>query len=234
MTELLYIKDSYIKEFEAAVVSATNNEIILNKTAFYPAGGGVPCDKGVLIVNHKAYNIINVVKKDGNVVHEVAEFGITQGEPVKAVLDWQWRYVLMRMHTACHVLSSVFVKEAGALITGNQLGLTQSRVDFNLEKFDREKIQQYIERANELLNTNQDVTVSFMPRAEAEKIQELAKLAIGLKQGIEEIRIVKIGNIDMQADGGLHVKNTGEVGAIQLLKCENKGKANRRVYFTLQ
>jgi misacylated tRNA(Ala) deacylase len=138
------------------------------------------------------------------------------------------------MHTACHVLSSVFVKEVGALITGNQLDLQQSRVDFNLENFDREKIQQYINKANDLLATHQEIAISFMPRAEAEKIPELAKLAMGLKQGIEEIRVITIGNIDTQADGGTHVKNTKEVGTIELIKCENKGKANRRVYFTLK
>jgi Ser-tRNA(Ala) deacylase AlaX len=234
MTTTLYTTDSYVKEFEATVISANNTEIVLNQTAFFPAGGGLPCDKGTFIVNNKTYTVLTTARKDNNIVHEVDIPGIREGDIVKASLDWQRRYQLMRMHTACHVLSAVFVKEAGALITGNQLDLTQSRVDFNLENFDRHKINDYIAIANTLLKTNQEVTVSFMPRAEAEKIPELAKLAIGLKQGIEEIRVVAISTIDRQADGGPHVKNTSEVGTIQLIKCENKGKANRRVYFTLQ
>ncbi len=233
MTTTLYATDSYVKEFEATVVSANNTEIILNQTAFYPAGGGVLCDKGTFIVNNKTYSVLSTARKESNIVHEVDIPGIQAGDVVKATIDWERRYKLMRMHTACHVLSTVFVKEAGALITGNQLDLAQSRVDFNLENFDREKINDYIAKANELLKTNQEVTISFMPRVEAEKIPELAKLAMGLKQGVEEIRVVTIGNIDRQADGGPHVKNTGEVGIIQLIKCENKGKANRRVYFNV-
>ncbi|MFA6888927.1 MAG: alanyl-tRNA editing protein, partial [Candidatus Woesearchaeota archaeon] len=177
MTELLYLKNSYIKEFEATVVSSNNNEIVLDKTVFYPQGGGQIGDTGTLTINDTTYIVLNTVKKEGFIIHQVSEKGLNSGDIVRGIIDWQRRYTIMRMHTACHVLSSVFVKEAGALITGNQLDLQQSRVDFNLENFDREKIQQYINKANDLLATHQEIAISVMPRAKAEKIPELAKLA---------------------------------------------------------
>ena len=239
MTTFLYHKDSYLKEFTAMVIETNKNEageavfIVLDQTAFYPTGGGQPHDTGTLTKEGKVYHVIFVGNVNGQVSHQVDQTGLQPGDVVSCKIDWERRYMLQRMHTACHVLSSVFIKEAGALITGNQLGIDQSRIDFSLDNFDRERIQQYIARANELLTTHQDVEVSFMPRVEAEKIPELSKLAMGLKQGVSEIRVVKIGNIDSQADCGTHVHNTKEVGTIELLKCENKGKSNRRLYFRL-
>ncbi|MBI5072662.1 alanyl-tRNA editing protein [Candidatus Woesearchaeota archaeon] len=244
MTTLLYHKDSYLKECTAIVVETKINEqktnengkqiIILDQTIFYPSGGGQPHDIGT-ITNTKDGKVVHVIAvrmQEGQVQHEI-DHELKQGDVVHCKLDWERRYQLQKMHTACHVLSSIFVKETGALITGNQLNLEQSRIDFSLDTFDREKIQEYINKANQALQPNHDVEVFFMPRAEAEKMPELSKLAMGLKEGVKEIRVVKIGNIDMQADGGTHVKNTREVGTIELIKCENKGKANRRLYFKL-
>ncbi len=209
--------------------------IVLDQTVFYPTGGGQPNDTGTLtrVKDNKTFNVIFVGNLNGQISHQIDSEGLESGDVVQGKIDWQRRYQLQKMHTACHVLSSVFIKETGALITGNQLNINQSRIDFSLEIFAREKIQDYINKANELLATNQDIEVSFMPRNEAEKIPELSKLAMGLKQGVNEIRVVKIGNIDTQADGGTHVKNTKEVGKIELIKCENKGKNNRRLYFKL-
>ena len=140
----------------------------------------------------------------------------------------------MRMHTATHVLSSVFIKEAGALITGNQLDLEKTRIDFSLEDFDRDKISDYVKKANELSATNAEIKVSFMPREEVEQKPELARLAKGLPEGVKTLRIVNIEGIDIQADGGTHVKNTSEVGTIEVLDCKNKGKNNRRIYLTIK
>lgn len=242
MTKLLYHKDSYLKECTAIVVETKTNEpetnesgkqiVILDQTIFYPSGGGQPHDTGTITKDGKVSHVIAVSMKEGQVEHEI-DHELKQGDVVHCKIDWERRYQLQKMHTACHVLSAIFVKETGALITGNQLNLDQSRIDFSLDVFDREKIQGYINKANEALQTNQDIEVFFMPRAEAEKMPELSKLAMGLKEGVKEIRVVKIGNIDTQADGGTHVKNTREIGKIELIKCENKGKANRRLYFKL-
>lgn len=239
MTKALYHKDSYLKEFTATITEVNTNEtgdpvfIVLDQTAFYPTGGGQPHDTGTLTKDGKAYHVVFVGNFNGNVSHQIDLPGLQPGDVVHGKIDWERRYMLQRMHTACHVLSSIFITQAGALITGNQLGIDQSRIDFSLDNFDREKIQEYIDKANQALATNQNVEVSFMPRAEAEKIPELSKLAMGLKQGVSEIRLIKIGDIDTQADGGTHVHNTKEVGSIELVKCENKGKANRRLYFRL-
>ena len=239
MTKELFLKDSYLKEFTATVTEVNNDKennpvfIILDQTAFYPNGGGQPSDIGTLTKDRQVYNVIFAGRFNNQISHQVDKPGLKPGDVIHGKIDWERRHILQRMHTACHVISSVFVKEAGALITGNQLDLEKSRIDFSLDNFDREKIQEYINKANELLATNQDIEISFMPREEAEKIQELSKLAIGLKQGVKEIRVVKIGDIDTQADGGTHVNNTSEVGKIELIKCENKGKNNRRLYFKL-
>ena len=241
MTKQLYHTNSYLTECTATVTEVNKDEtgkavfIVLDQTVFYPTGGGQPHDTGMLtrVKDNKTFNVLFVGNVNGQISHQVEQEGLHVGDIIQGKINWQRRYQLQKMHTACHVLSAVFVKETGALITGNQLNLDQSRIDFSLDTFDREKIQEYINKANELLATNQDVEVSFMPRSEAEKIPELSKLAMGLKQGVNEIRVVKIGTIDTQADGGTHVKNTNEVGKIELIKCENKGKSNRRLYFKL-
>ncbi len=241
MTTLLYLTNSYLTEFTATVTDVNKDEtgnpvfIVLDQTAFYPTGGGQLHDTGTLTnsKDEKTYTVFFTGNLNGTVSHQVDNPGLQPGDVVQGKIDWQRRYQLQKMHTACHVLSSVFIKEAGALITGNQLNTNQSRIDFSLETFDREKIQEYINKANKLLATNQEVEVFFMPRSEAEKKPELAKLAIGLKEVINDIRVVKIGTIDTQADGGTHVKNTKEVGKIVLIKCDNKGKSNRRLYFLI-
>jgi misacylated tRNA(Ala) deacylase len=140
----------------------------------------------------------------------------------------------MRMHTSAHILSAVFHQEAGALITGNQLNLDKSRIDFSLENFDREKINEYIKKANEVVEQDLPIKVYTMPKAKALTDPTMFKLAKGVPQGIENIRIVEIEGFDRQADGGTHLNSTKEVGKIVFLKAENKGKNNRRVYYTLE
>ena len=136
------------------------------------------------------------------------------------------------MHTAAHLISAILYKHEQVLITGNQLGIDKSRIDFNLEKLDREKIKQYIDEANQLIEKGADVKIYFLPREEALKIPTISRLAKGLLD-LKEFRIVEIEGIDIQADGGTHVRNIKEIGNIELLKIDNKGKNNRRLYFTL-
>ena len=143
----------------------------------------------------------------------------------------------MKMHTTCHIISTIFHREAGALITGNQIGYDKSRIDFSIEDYDIEKIKEYIEIANQEIQKELDVSVSYMKREEALKDSSLVKLANALPPAVENLRIVTIGDVenplDRQADGGTHVKNTKEIGKVEFLKSENKGKSNRRVYFKL-
>ncbi len=230
MTELLFMNDSYTKDFSAAVTEANGTEIVLDKTAFYPEGGGQLCDLGVIENNDVIYNVIGVRKENGRIIHVLDKEGLKFDDNVHGRIDWKRRYTLMRSHTAAHVLSAVMHGETGALITGNQLGLEQSRIDFSLDVFDKEKIREYVEKANEYLSRDVPIRTYFISPSEAD--EKITKLAMGITQH-EKIHIVEIGDIDKQADGGTHVANVREVGRIQLVKTENKGKNNRRVYFQL-
>jgi Ser-tRNA(Ala) deacylase AlaX len=229
-----YMYDSYLKEYNSTALEIDSNKIVLRDTIFYPSSGGQPTDKGHFMCGDDRYEVINVKKENGKIVHEVDKEGIKEKDDIVMHLDWDRRYKLMRYHTATHVLCSVFHNEGKALITGNQLDLEQTRIDFNLEEFDREKIDVYVKMANEVLKKNLQVRSYFLMREEAMKIQGIVKLAAALPPQIDELRIVEIGDFDIQADGGTHVNNTLEVGEIEIVKCENKGKSNRRVYFRLK
>lgn len=233
MTEPLYLKDSYAKEFTAKIVSVNINSIVLDKTLFYPSGGGQPADTGKIVFNGSEYKVLNVKKDPAGMLHELDREGLRVGDVVTGSIDWNRRYKLMRSHTAVHVLVSVICSETSALITGNQIGIEKSRIDFNLDSFDRAKIQEYVEKANSLIQKDLPVSIEFTTRDKALQNQSLFKLMKGFPENIKDIRIVTIGDIDQQADGGTHVKSTKEIGKIELLECENKGKNNRRVYIKI-
>ncbi len=139
----------------------------------------------------------------------------------------------MRSHTATHILAEAIFKETGALITGNQIDVDKCRIDFDLENNDQELIKNAIEKANKIIKENLEIKIEFKPREEAMKIPQLSKLAIGLPESIKEVRIVSIGNYDIQADGGTHVHNTKKIGKIEFIKTDNRGKNNRRIYFRI-
>jgi misacylated tRNA(Ala) deacylase len=139
----------------------------------------------------------------------------------------------MRMHTSAHLLSAIFNKQTGALITGNQIEAEKSRIDFSLENFDRERMLVYCKQANEAIAKNPPVKTYFMKREEALQIPGITKLASAAPPDVKELRIVEIEGLDLQADGGVHVKSLGEIREINPLKFENKGKNNRRLYFTI-
>ncbi|MBI4150490.1 alanyl-tRNA editing protein [Candidatus Woesearchaeota archaeon] len=234
--EALYMDDSYLKEFDATVIGIKDGKhIFLDKTAFYPTGGGQPCDYGSLIrkSDGKRFDVVNVAKMDGKIAHELREPGLQEGDHVHGGIDWERRYKLMRMHTAAHLLSAMCFK-MGAKMTGNQLGTDESRIDFDLEQFDKERITQQVAMLNESMKRDAPVKVYYMDREEALKDPEMVKLAKILPPAVERLRIVDIKDMDRQADGGTHVKSTKEVGEIVITKMENKGKSNRRVYFTLK
>ncbi|MBW2969989.1 alanyl-tRNA editing protein [Candidatus Woesearchaeota archaeon] len=233
MTELLYLKDSYQKECEATVTEANENKIVLDKTIFYPSSGGQPNDTGTITAD-KEYKVTNVKKEQGKIIHELDSAGLKPGDKVQCKIDWEKRYKLMRNHTAAHILSVAFFNETGALVTGNQLDLEKSRFDFELENFDRETMENCVNKANELIKKEMEIKAYELPREEAMKIPGVIKLACALPPSTAILRIVEIGDIDKQADGGTHVKNTKEVGTIKILGFENKGKGRKRVYFSIE
>ena len=243
MTEILYFLDCYLREFEATVEKVTDDKyVVLDRTAFYPESGGQPSDTGKLIREEDGteFEVVYVGKFNGDISHEIAPAGETEtsglkaGDRVRGVIDWDRRYTHMRMHTATHVMANVIEKEAGAQITGNQLGLDQSRVDFSLEAFDRDKFAEYEKIANEIISRNHPVNLYLVSRREAEeKLLRLTTLAKGFSEEITEVRLVEIEGVTIEACGGTHLKNTGEIKGIKIEKLQNKGKSNRRMYFTL-
>jgi len=234
VTEPLYLKDSYLKEFIAKVIAVHNNSIELDKTVFYPTGGGQPNDTGVISLNGNDLEVVDVKKHGDKILHYVnSQPNLQTDSKIIGKIVWNRRYKFMRMHTASHIIASVFHQKHGALITGNQIGLEKTRFDFSLEGFNRQKIGECIDEANSLIRKNADVNVYFLKSEEAMKIPNIVKLAGVLPPNLQTLRIVEIEDIDTQADGGTHVKNTKEIGKIELLKMENKGKSNRRVYFKL-
>ncbi len=234
VTKKLYLDNSYMQETSAKITDINENKVELNQTIFYPRGGGQPSDSGKLIKGNKEFIVKETKSKEGRIWHVLENFeGLQIGDEIKAKIDWDKRYRLMRMHTAAHILSSVIYKKTGALITGNQLDLEKSRIDFSLDDFDREKMQEYVDKANELIIEDAEIKDFTISREEAESRPEFARLAKGLPSFVKDIRIVEIGDIDKQADGGTHVRSLKEVGKIKYLKAENKGAERRRVYYTL-
>lgn len=230
MTERLFWQDAYIRDFEATVVSVEGNKLVLDRTAFNPRGGGLVTDLGTV----NGQELAEVVKEGDAIFHVFQTAPSSKaGEKVHCVLDWDRRHRIMRMHTTAHILSSVVHRGTGALITGNQIRPDESRVDFDLEQFDKEKMSGYIEEVNSVVRMGVEVKSFFMKREEALKMPGLVKLANAAPPSVEMLRIVQVGDVDTQADGGVHVKNTREIGEVVGLRTENKGKRNRRLYFTV-
>jgi Ser-tRNA(Ala) deacylase AlaX len=235
--EAIYMDDMELKEWDATVTSVSQDKfVVLDKSAFYPNSGGVEWDTGTIIrdSDNQEFNVVFAGKFSGHISHEINPPGLKEGDKVHCKLDWDRRYLLMRYHTAAHVLSGMFNKETGAKITGNQITPEKGRIDFALEEFDRELIDACIRKSNELIEQDLPVEVYYKPKEEALKDPNMVKLANAMPPDVKNIRVVDIKGFDYQADGGCHVKSLKEVGKIEFLKADNKGKSNRRVYFKLE
>ncbi|MHA1477278.1 MAG: alanyl-tRNA editing protein AlaXM [Promethearchaeota archaeon] len=235
MTEALYMNDSYLKKWDAKVVTVKDDKyVVLDKTAFYPKGGGQPWDEGYIFKNDEKFKVVYVGKFSGEISHEVEKPGLKEGDMVSCELDWERRYTYMRYHTACHLISNLLFRRANAKITGNQIELDKARMDFSMEDYSPEKLQTYVEESNEIIKQDLSIAIETMSRVAVLEEPELARLAVGLPKNLQEFRIVKIGDIDKQVDGGTHVNNLKEIGEIKMTKTVNKGKNNRRLYFILK
>ncbi|MBS3109121.1 alanyl-tRNA editing protein [Candidatus Woesearchaeota archaeon] len=233
-SQAAYLQDCYNREFEAVVEEANGKYIVLQKTFFYPDSGGQPYDTGMLMTEDgRMFKVIFVGKFGNNISHELDQEGLKPGDKVKGMVDWERRYAHMRMHTAIHILCAVINKISGAQITGNQIGVEKTRIDFSLDNFDREQIKRYEEETNRIINNAHDVEFKFMSREDALEIPSVVKLQMEFPKDVETIRLVDIVGFDVQACGGTHVKNTSEVRGIRVIKAENKGRNNRRIYFEL-
>jgi misacylated tRNA(Ala) deacylase len=234
MTDRLYQTDSYLREFEAVItaVQAEQRGVYLDRTAFYPGGGGQPCDTGTLVVDGQRY-VVGKVEKDGLHVIEGQTLP-PAGAEVTGALDWDRRYRLMRTHTAMHILCGVVWRDYGASVTGGQMEPLQGRMDFEFERLQKELVSEIEQRINAEVAAARDVRVKILPREEAFQIPDLIRTKINLlPEGIAEVRTVEIVGLDLQADGGTHVANTREVGTIRISDYKSKGGINKRIYVEL-
>lgn len=230
MTELIYLKDSYVKEFTATVVGhdTEQNGVLLDKTAFYPGGGGQPNDVGKLIAGDTEYTVSKV--KRGNVHILDGDLPAIDTE-VTGVIDWERRHKLMRTHTAMHILCGVVWRDYQASVTGGNMDVLSGRMDFEFETLDQDLLEEIEAKINTEITESRAVKVQSLPREEAFQIPDLIRTKINLlPEGITEIRTIELVGLDLQADGGTHVANTSEVGAIKLTKYKNKGGINKRLY----
>ncbi|MGV8141480.1 MAG: alanyl-tRNA editing protein [Candidatus Woesearchaeota archaeon] len=244
-TKLLYLDDSYAREFDAKIIdvieiSVSENDtttqaiyFVLDQTLFYAKGGGQPCDIGVVERSGVSYPVFEVIKREGRVLHKVDRGGLKIGDEVHGTIDWNRRHMLMRMHTASHLLDAVLYRDGKILVTGNELGIDKSRIDFNMPEFSMDKVQEYVNEANRIIAKDLAVKNYYLSREEAFKIPGIVKLAGALPPDIPILRITEIVGLDIQADGGTHVNSLGEIGKINILNIENKGRERKRICYTL-
>jgi misacylated tRNA(Ala) deacylase len=236
-TKQLYLYDSYQKEFEAEIQNVNGNQVILDQTAFHPLTGGVAHDTGYITRGNTTDRVLRVEinRETKEITHVLEEAGgLSSGDTVKGVIDCERRYRLMRLHTAAHLIAAIMYRDYNALITGGQVDCEQAKLDFNLPKTDREIFEDAVAKANNEVGKGTALKIYFLDRTEALKVPGIIKLAERMPPQVKELRIVEIPGIDVQADGGPHVNNTREIGEITLLKIENKGRTQRRVYFTVK
>lgn len=234
MTTLLYQTDSYLREFDAMVTALPEGAraVILDRTAFYPGGGGQPHDLGLLRSGARSWPVEKVEKRGDDVLHHLGGEGALPalGEAVRGEIDWTRRYRLMRTHTAMHVLCGTIWREFGAQVTGGQMGLDRSRMDFELEDLNPERVRLIEERANAAIAAGAPVSVRILPREEAFQIPDLIRTKINLlPPGITAVRVVSVGELDTQADGGTHVADAREVGGLRIVGTRSKGRINKRL-----
>lgn len=233
MTVKLFWEDAYQKEFDAKVVSVEGNKVVLDQTCFYAASGGQIGDTGEIggikvldTVRTENEDILHVLEKEPDFKAE---------DPIHGKIDWERRYIIMKLHTSAHLISAVLVKNFGnVLFTGSQIYPDRARMDFNIEKLDEETVKILEEKSNEVVRMNLPIVSRLIPAEELKSNPNLMRLAdTSHYEKFKTLRVVEIKDFDVQLDGGTHVANTGEIGKIKIVKRENKGKNNRRITIQL-
>jgi misacylated tRNA(Ala) deacylase len=247
MTDSICYRDAYARSCEAAVVAAEPGadgfEVTLDRTVFYPGGGGQPADTGTLLAldavwGGQRWQVSTARKAGHDIVHVLAGTGPGEapepGTLVRVDIDWERRYLLMRTHTALHALCGVVWRDFGAQVTGGNMEPGGGRMDFEFERMSGELVGEIEARVNAELAAAREIHVRVLARDEAFAIPDLIRTKINLlPAGIREVRTVEIVGLDLQADGGTHVANTREVGRIRVTGYESKGRINKRIRIEL-
>jgi len=235
MSRLIYLEDAYRKDFSAVVEThVADNGLILNLTAFYPGGGGQPCDLGTISSGDSTWTVTKVKRVAGNPVHYISGELPALGTPVVGHLDWDRRYKLMRTHTAMHILCGVVWRDYRASVTGGNMEPLKGRMDFEFETMHQELVSAIEAAVNIEVEAARPVKAVFHPREEAFEIPDLIRTKINLlPEGISEIRTIELVGLDLQADGGTHVQNTREVGTMRVTNYKSKGRINKRIYIEI-
>jgi len=234
MTEEIAADDAYARETEATVLESGEQGVVLDRTVFYPRGGGQPGDTGSLRWEGGEVRVADTVRRDGRILHVVEEQPPPVGTAVTAAIDWDRRHTLMRTHTALHALSGVIWRDFNAKVTGGNMDVGTARMDFELDEMSGEFGREVEGKLNAALAEDRPVHVRFLPRDEALADPELIRTKVNLvPDSVDPIRVIDIEGIDRQADGGTHVRSTGEVGRVAVTKTESKGKAFKRIRIAL-
>lgn len=233
-TEDLYSTDAYLRTFEARVVGVDEaaHRVAFDRTAFYPGGGGQPADRGTISWSDGAAQVAEIGRDKGIVWHQLA-----QGDPLpppgtelEGTLDWERRHLLMRTHSALHILCGVIWADFGVAVTGGNMEPGSGRLDFELDAMSQELGARVERRINEEIAAAREILVDFVERAAADADPALIRTKANLiPASIDPLRVIDIRGLDKQADGGTHVATTAEVGRVQVTKTESKGRANKRI-----
>jgi misacylated tRNA(Ala) deacylase len=227
MTELLYLRDAYRRDVAATVTDVRDDLVALDRTVFYPTGGGQACDTGEL-----AGLSVRSVRKEGEVVYHQLDGGPLPavGDVVHGTIDWNRRHGLMRTHSALHVLCGVIWNEWRVPVTGGNMEPLSARMDFEFDPLPEGFGPRIEALVNAELAADRPIAVEFLPRGAALADADLIRTKVNMiPESVTEIRVVDIVGLDKQADGGTHVRSTAEVGRIRVVKTENKGKGNKRI-----
>jgi misacylated tRNA(Ala) deacylase len=235
MTDLLYLADSYQKEFECVVIGVGNEAVELDRTAFYPGGGGQPGDAGELRSATDAWQVSTLHRREGRIWHQLVGDAPAIGERLTGLLDWERRYQIMRTHTAMHILCGVIWRDYGASVTGGNMEPLRGRMDFEFEQMHKDLVEEIEVGINAEVENALPIQTRILDRKEAFEIPDLIRTKINLlPEGIKKVRVVEIVGLDLQADGGTHVSNTNEVGPLRIVDYKSKGAINKRLVVGLQ
>jgi misacylated tRNA(Ala) deacylase len=241
VSDNLCYRDAYARQVEGVVLAVEPSEadggaVLLDRTVFYPGGGGQPADTGWLrTADGGTWSVTGARKRDDDIWHMVSGAPPAAGAPISVELDWERRHALMRTHSALHVLCGVVWRDHSASVTGGNMEPLAGRMDFEFETMAGELVAEIERRVNEEIAADREIRVAILPRDKAFAIPDLIRTKVNLlPEGISEVRTIEIVGLDLQADGGTHVSHTGAIGRVRVTGYESKGRINKRIRIAIE